>query len=119
MTPPKTASARRWIPLADDLVTALKAEMVKSGHRKGYLFRTEAGGPWHPRNLLRHFKKALERAELPHVRFHDLRVTFVTELRRRKVDLEIIAAIAGHTTAQVTADVYSKATDDRKREALL
>lgn len=52
------------------------------------------------------------------MRFHDLRVTFVTLLRTNGADLEIVAAIAGHSSAQVTADVYSKSTDARMRTAL-
>lgn len=42
------------------------------------LFCTPIGTPMEPRNLHRIHTKILERAELPHVRFHDLRHSFAT-----------------------------------------
>ena len=41
----------------------------------GLIFSKSLGGPIHPRNLLRDFKKLLREAGLPEIRFHNLRHT--------------------------------------------
>jgi integrase len=58
------------------------------------------------------------RAELPGVRFHDLRHAFVTLLLDMGVQPHIVQAIAGHSGIEVTMTVYAHASDQEKRAAL-
>jgi integrase len=133
---PKSEAAKRTVPLTDELVAAVRAEIVRSGRRSGLLFTTRKGTAIGPSNLLRHFHRLVERVnepELqvaaaegrkpvyvipPELRFHDLRVTAVSRWRRLGVDFEVIASIVGHASAQVTSDVYTKVDEERKRDAL-
>ncbi|HWQ15863.1 MAG TPA: tyrosine-type recombinase/integrase, partial [Roseiflexaceae bacterium] len=109
----------RRLPLSDELLTALREHRVRTGRREGLIFATRDGGPISPRNLQRHFKAIVSRAELPgNLRLHDLRVTAVTRWREAGTDLEVAAALAGHSTPQVTAGTYSKATEERMRLAI-
>lgn len=132
----KTPKARRDVYIADETVAMLRAHIaamykrrLKAGPRweeHGLLFPSENGTPVGPRNLLRHFYSVQERAKLGEeknekfegwFRFHDLRVTAVTAMRDKGLDLEVVAAIVGHSSIKVTAEIYSKATEARKRAA--
>ena len=80
---PKTAQARRTLPLPATLVAALRrhrarqdAERAKAGaawQGRDLVFCTRTGMPIHRRNLIRAFHTLRERAGLPPMRFHDLR----------------------------------------------
>jgi integrase len=59
-------------------------------------------------NLMpRHFKPLLSRAELPDIRFHDLRHTCATLLFTRGVHPKIVSEMLGHSSVSITLDVYS------------
>jgi integrase len=58
-----------------------------------------------------------DRANLPDVRFHDLRHTFATRLLQRGVDIKTVSSLLGHQDIAVTAR-YLHATDDSKRKAV-
>jgi integrase len=51
---------------------------------------------WWGHGVQHHFKKAVKQIGLPHLWFHDLRHTGVTNLRRAGVDLLTIKKISGH-----------------------
>ena len=75
---PKSAGSRRTIALPEYTVAVLMLHKKKTGKDEGLLFTTSYGRLVSPRNLLRHFHLALERAGLPRIRFHDLRHTAAT-----------------------------------------
>ena len=59
-------------------------------------------------NLLRRsFWPLLERAGLPHMRFHDLRHSAATLLLSQGVHPRVIQERLGHSTVRVTMDVYA------------
>jgi integrase len=49
------------------------------------------------------------RAELPHMRFHDLRHTCATLLLSRGVHPKFVKELLGHVTVAITLDTYSHA----------
>ena len=60
-----------------------------------------------PDSVLHMLQRALKRAGLPRIRFHDLRHTRATMLCRRKISLRDIQLWLGHSTYQTTADIYT------------
>ena len=56
-------------------------------------------------------------AQLPTVRFHDLRHTFATRLLQRGADIKTVSVLLGHQDIAVTAR-YLHATDESKRKAV-
>ena len=58
----------------------------------GLIFTNATGGPLHPRNLLRDFKKLIHDAGLPMIRFHDLRHTAASLMLNH--DIPVIAMTA-------------------------
>jgi integrase len=56
------------------------------------------------------FQRTLERAGLPHQRFHDLRHACATLLLEDGEDLGVVSRILGHSQIATTADVYAHLT---------
>lgn len=119
ITTPKSKKARRALPLTADLVTMLRQHKLQLGPLgAAYVFPDETGAHRKPRALDKHFERATARAKIEGFTFHDLRHTAITRWREAGVDLEVAAALAGHATVKVTAEIYSDSTMDRKRSAL-
>jgi integrase len=57
--------------------------------------------------ITRSFRPLLQRAELPNIRFHDLRHTCATLLLGRGVHAKLVQELLGHATISVTLDTYS------------
>ena len=62
-------------------------------------------------------KTLLRHAELPSIRFHDLRHTFATHALTSGVDAKTLSTILGHTNASFTLDTYTHMTTDMHRKA--
>lgn len=77
----------------------------------GHVFITSKGTALDTRNVTRYFQLALERAGLPHQRFHDLRHAAATVLIEQGVDLSVVSRMLGHSDLATTADVYGHLTD--------
>lgn len=54
-----------------------------------------------------HYKKLIEEAGLPYIRFHDLRHTYTTLLMKNDINQKAIAASLGHSKSIITFDVYT------------
>src|SRR5206468_983812 len=73
----KTPAGRRRIRLAPYTLQLLTHRKAKSESR--LIFPNRKGNYLQRENLMKHsFRKILERAALPRIRFHDLRHTFAT-----------------------------------------
>ena len=79
------------------------------------LFHSEL--PISPAAAYRKLKAILKRAELPMIRFHDLRHTFATHAMQGGVDAKTLSGILGHTNASFTLDTYTHVTADMQKNA--
>lgn len=124
---PKTKTSIRMIPLSDDIVKVLKSHKIKQGEfklRLGEAYNDndlviciKNGKPKDPRNLYRKFKQAIKKAELPDIRFHDLRHTFATLALEAGVPAKVIQEILGHASISTTLDTYSHVTKEMQIDA--
>ena len=73
--------------------------------------------PIHPTCAYRKLKQILKTANLPDIRFHDLRHTFATHALKNGVDIKTLSEILGHTQTSFTLDTYTHITDDMKKHA--
>ena len=73
--------------------------------------------PIHPEAAYRKLKVILKHAELPLIRFHDLRHTFATHAMKSGVDPKTLSGILGHTNASFTLDTYTHVTSDMQKNA--
>ena len=120
----KTAKSRRTLALPQVCVAALRVhrtrqleERLKAGAGwvdTGLMFTTYtrrpghlSGSGLHPRNVLRTLHRVLAAADLPRVRFHDLRHSAASLLIAEGVQLVEVSMLLGHSELRVTADLYS------------
>ena len=73
--------------------------------------------PISPKKAYRKMKEILQKAELPDIRFHDLRHTFATQAIISGVDAKTLSGILGHTKASFTLDTYTHVTTDMQQKA--
>jgi integrase len=113
---PKNAS-RRTLELPQRAVEALRSHRKKQAEEKlrtadyadsGLVFATGKGTPIDAQNIInRFFKPLLKRAELPDIRWHDLRHTYATLLLARGTHPTYVQKSLGHASVQLTLDRYS------------
>lgn len=98
------------------------AELLRERKKKSFSpwifhdpFHPEA--PVSPDSAYRQLKKFLTDADLPSIRFHDLRHTFSTHALASGVDAKTLSGILGHTKASFTLDTYTHTTGDMQKRA--
>jgi len=72
-----------------------------------WVFLSKGGKRWDERHLRRVWVKCLEAAELRHIRFHDLRHTYASELAAQGAPIKYVQSQLGHSSIQVTMDIYA------------
>jgi integrase len=92
--------------------------MLAEGHPHGLVFHDTLGGSVRKSSFVRRsFKPILKRAELPPIRFHDLRYTAATLLFKQGVHPRIVQELLGHAQIAVTLDTYSHVLPSMRRAA--
>jgi integrase len=125
---PKTRHSRRTIPLPPVLLEELrrlreaqeKAKTRLGGkyQGQGLVFSQPNGKPLHSRNITqRDFRKVIERAKVPHIRFHDLRHCHATHLLQAGVNAKVVQERLGHHAASFTLSTYGHALPGMQEEA--
>jgi integrase len=118
--PPKTGE--RSVTLTERLAEILDEHIARYRDRERYVFGAPGGGPIRRNNFMkRHFHKAVERAGLSPMRFHDLRHTAAAlAIAAGAHPLEIKTRL-GHSSIQTTLNVYGhlfKSLDERLARTL-
>lgn len=126
---PKTDASRRTIHLGPRLVEVLKAHRKRQNDERkdsrgnwqasGLIFTNIFGGPIDPNNLYDMFQDAIRRAGVPKIRLHDLRHTVATLALRENINPKLVQELLGHSSVQMTLDIYSHALHRMHREAML
>ncbi len=79
------------------------------------VFPNEAGKPLLQSHVTRqHFHPALDKAELPRMRFHDLRHTYASLLIDQGENVVYIQKQLGHSKPTVTLDIYAHLTEKHR-----
>ena len=113
----KTETGMREIllpPSTTELLAKRKEAAVSSWIFPNF-YRPEE--PLNPQSAYTHLKVLLKKAELPLIRFHDLRHTFATHAIAGGVDAKTLSGILGHTNASFTLDTYTHVTTDMQKNA--
>ncbi|WP_242301756.1 site-specific integrase [Bacillus cereus group sp. BfR-BA-01361] len=112
----KTKSGSRTIDLPEETVTALKKHwlFIRGEREKNCSYKnldlvvcTEFGTPTHKSNIRRVFKSIIKKADIPKIRFHDMRHTHATLLLLQGVNPKIVSERLGHADVRITLDTYS------------
>ena len=113
----KTEKGARTILLPPSTVEVLKQRKRKS--YSDWIFHNPVipEVPMDPSTAYNRLKTLLRQAELPSIRFHDLRHTFATHAMSSGVDAKTLSSILGHTNASFTLDTYTHTTTDMHQKA--
>jgi integrase len=124
---PKTTSGRRSIALPQSCVTALRKHRVTQNTERlhlgelwedhDFVFTNRTGEPLHVNSMALQFEKLTRAAQLPKIRFHDLRHTSATLLLAKGVHPKIVQERLGHADISMTLNRYSHVTPDMQRLA--
>jgi integrase len=125
---PKTQKSRRSVMIAPFALEALKKHRdgqleakLKAGafwQEYDYVFCTLHGTHLNPNHVVEEFKKLLNRARLPNIRFHDLRHSAATLLLSLGVHPKVVQELLGHSQISMTMDVYSHVLPGMQQDAM-
>jgi len=117
MVPLKTSKSRREVELPPIMVALLyrhrtqqEADRILLGmplNDTDLVFAHFDGSPLDPSTVSHTHAKVIDRAGLPHMRFHDLRHSFATILFHLDVHPKKVQEMLGHSSIAVTLDTYS------------
>lgn len=116
---PKTSAGMRVIVLPPSTAKILRERKTKSKSSSKWIFpnRRNPENPIFPKNATLNFKRILDNANLPDIRFHDLRHTFATHALNSGVDAKVLSGIMGHKSAIFTMDTYTHVTNEMHVQA--
>ena len=124
---PKTASGRRVIVIGsatmDKLRKHLELQSIErqfagsSWKENDMMFPSTIGTPMDPSNLYHIFKDLLKLANLPDIRFHDLRHTAATLMLQQNVHPKIVQSRLGHSDISMNLNTYSHVLPSMQDEA--
>lgn len=125
---PKTESSRRVVELDPETVRVLRSwrrrqaeERLSAGEAweaGEWVFTNELGAPLHPQLVTRAFQRAVKHAGLPPTDIKGLRHAHATALLKAGVHPKVVQERLGHSSIQITLDVYSSVIPGMQREAV-
>ncbi len=126
---PKTSSANRNIALPSITVEALRRHRAQQNKERlmlgldyqdnGFVFCQPDGRVWLPDRFTAAFCRLRAKANIGHVRFHDLRHTHATQLLRQGIHPKVVSERLGHSTVGITLDTYSHVLPGMQELAVL
>jgi integrase len=113
----KTRAAKRSIELGSGTLELLQEhyqgqiqERNIAGDRwqeNDLIFTSTIGTPLNFKNMIeRHYKPILKSANVPEIRFHDLRHTAASLMLSKGISIFIVSKIIGHARPSITSDIY-------------
>jgi integrase len=123
---PKTATSRRTIALPPVTIEALRRQRTRQDRERmlagsrwsdhGLVFASTIGTPIDTATLARKFDQALTRAQLSHIRVHDLRHTAATFMLAQGIAPKLAMDALGHSNLSMTMGTYQHVTANLRRE---
>ena len=124
---PKSETSKRIIPVPFDVTDALKKRMAclkeellrmgKKLKKDDFVFMWPDGRPVRPEYLSHHFIKLANRYGFQGITLHKLRHSYASMLLANGEDLKVIQENLGHSSIDVTADIYAHVVDKLKEKA--
>ncbi len=97
----------RHLPLNDAAFRVL-SKLAQNKHHETLVFADKTGKLPNIRHFSdRHFRRAIEKAKVPRIRFHDLRTTYASNFVMAGGDIFALSKLLGHTSVEMTAKKYA------------
>jgi integrase len=127
--PPKTAASERDVPLSPAVIERLRRLRAEQAERRlavgagwnalDLVCEKGDGSPLDPMSFTHGFARIAQRAGMDGIRLHDCRHGVITALRKQGVPVEVVSAIAGHTSVSFTAQTYVHVDDEQIERAAI
>ena len=124
----KTKNGKRVIPITDVMYHKLMQHRSRQNFEKlrlgkgyadhGYVFANEFGYAVEPSYLRDVYERILKSAGVSHYKFHTIRHTFATRAIENGAPVKIVSEILGHSSVQLTMDVYCHPSVSAKRSVM-
>lgn len=124
---PKSRTSIRDIPLPALAVDALRVYRIQQEQRRreagaGWIdrdlvFDNGLGDYWRPTTFSSAFADAAKRAGFPNVTPHCLRHGYASIVYEATGDMKLVQELLGHSSMNVTSDIYTHIFEARKRQA--
>ncbi len=124
---PKTHSGIRIIRLGGTTLDMLREQQVRleaerwqagdSWKANDLVFPSKVGSPFVPVSVQVDFHNALRAANLPQIRFHDLRHTAASLMLSNGVPALVVSKMLGHSSPTITLGIYAHASLDMQDQA--
>lgn len=112
---PKTTASSRIIPIPPVLLPGLRKYKREDGQ---YVIKGKKK-PWsEPRTLQYRFAQILKECDLEAFNFHMLRHAFASRCVERGFDVKSLSEILGHSSTQITLNLYVHSNMQHKRELM-
>lgn len=113
----KTGAGKRTIVLPPTLAALLAKRKENALNEWVFYNPCNPNLPMNPAAAYQKLHTILKNAELPRIRFHDLRHTFATMALENGRDIKTLSAMIGHVSAETTLNIYSHITDTMQQQA--
>lgn len=115
ITPPKTKTSERKIPIPSILYDELKIKSA-SYTKSSYVVTGNEDKYIEPRSFQYVYKKVLENSGVKYRNFHCLRHTFATRCIRVGMDIKSLSEVLGHSDVNITLNRYVHSSYDSKKK---
>lgn len=114
---PKSKTSKRMIKVGKNTIQKLYAQEATVMQLKEFagenwsehdlVFPNTVGSPLEQGNIRRTYQKLIKEANLPYIKFHELRHTSATLMLQAGTNLKIVQNRLGHSQISLTLDTYS------------
>lgn len=121
LTPKSKSSIRKVYYPFDELQPILIKHFEKAQRRIGFNTNWFVFGDDHPyseTNIRRQNIKYAKRANLPAIRIHDYRHSYISMLYKLNVDVAVTKEQAGHASIQTTMNIYTQLSENDKKNVI-
>lgn len=119
---PKSRTSHRAVPIPTIVGSRLAVHWAqhaaRGGTLDGYVWSRPDGSPIDPHADWKAWQQLLERAGVPHVALHAARNTAISLLMAAGVPDKVASEIVGHSTVQITRDIYQRGDPEQHRRAM-
>lgn len=117
VTPPKTNSSFRVIPLPDFAIPYIYEDFSEE-KEEFYVIASNADSPQDPRTVQYAYKKMLNTLGISYLNFHCLRHTFATRCVTNGWDVKTLSEILGHNDIKITMEYYFHSSFEYKKQQM-
>lgn len=116
----KSKNSKRVVSLPPDVVEVVRRHRIEQTEAHGmkpFLFLTKNGTHYLKAHLRRVQKRCTRLANVPTIRFHDLRHTSITMALASGADIKTVSVRSGHAKSSFTLDRYGHVLPNQDRAA--